>query len=80
MTEKEEIEQLGDVAVEFGGFEEGVELYAVKGNGGTIHYHRFGSETPSANRVAEELHHADAAARAYEQAIEDVVEIMEDEG
>jgi len=80
MTEREEIEQLGDVEIEFGFFEEGIELYAMKGNGGTIHHHRFVSETPSDERVGEELHRANAAARGYEQAIEDVVDIMEDDG
>jgi len=78
MIEKEEIEQLGDVAVEFGNFEGAIELYAMKGNGGTIHHHRFVSETPSGERVGEEMHRANAAARGYEQAIKDVVEIMEE--
>lgn len=78
MTEKEEIQRLGDVEVEFGIDDGAIELYAIKGDDEEIHHRRFVSETPSGERVGEEMHQANAAARGYEQAIEDVVEIMED--
>jgi len=79
MTEKEEIQRLGDVEIEFCVDNNGaINLTALTGVDLVIYKNRFVSETPSGERVGEEIHRANAAARGYEQAIEDVVEIMED--
>jgi len=81
MTEKEEIEQLGDVEVEFDASgEDSLELYVYDGDGSEIYSSFFVDAKPAGDRVGEEMHRANAAARGYVQAIEDVVEIMEDEG
>jgi len=78
MTEKEEIENLGDFDVWFRVDDGVLELCAFTPLGKRLYYHRFADL--SGESVGEELDYADAIRRGYEQAIEDVVEIMEDEG
>jgi hypothetical protein len=79
MTKKEEIQQLGDVEVEFDASgEDSLELHVYDGDGSEIYSSFFVDAKPTGDCVGERMHQANAAARAYEQAIEDVVEIMED--